>query len=53
MNDQNKLKQQFEACMLGGAIGDAWGSCFENVIVPDNDCKYALYKYSRHTFKRT
>jgi len=36
------LKQQFEACMLGGAIGDAWGSCFENEIVPDNKTTFYL-----------
>ena len=42
MNDINKLKQQFEACMLGGAIGDAWGSCFENEIVPDNKTTFYL-----------
>lgn len=28
--------------MLGGAIGDAWGSCFENVIVPDNKTTFYL-----------
>ncbi|MCS3798907.1 ADP-ribosylglycohydrolase family protein [Niastella sp. OAS944] len=43
MNDLNKLKQQFEACMLAGAIGDAWGSCFENMIVPDNKTTFYLY----------
>lgn len=28
--------------MLGGAIGDAWGSCFENVIVSDNKTTFYL-----------
>lgn len=28
--------------MLAGAIGDAWGSCFENVIVPDNKTIFYL-----------
>jgi len=28
--------------MLGGAIGDAWGSCFENEIVPDNKTTFYL-----------
>lgn len=42
MNDLNKIQQQFEACMLGGAIGDAWGSCFENEIVPDNKTTFYL-----------
>jgi ADP-ribosyl-[dinitrogen reductase] hydrolase len=36
------LKQQFEACMLGGAIGDAWGSCFENVIEPDSKTTFYI-----------
>lgn len=42
MSDVNKLKQQFEACLLGGAIGDAWGSCFENMIAPDNKSTFYL-----------
>jgi ADP-ribosylglycohydrolase len=40
--NSDTLKQQFEACMLGGAIGDAWGSCFENEIVSDNTTTFYL-----------
>lgn len=36
------LIQQFEACMAGGAIGDAWGSCFENMMVPDKKTTFYL-----------
>lgn len=28
--------------MLGGAIGDAWGSCFENEVVTDNKTTFYL-----------
>jgi ADP-ribosylglycohydrolase len=38
------LRQQFEACMLGGAIGDAWGSGFENLNTPDNSTTFYLSK---------
>jgi ADP-ribosyl-[dinitrogen reductase] hydrolase len=36
------LQQQFEACMLGGAIGDAWGSSFENQQISDNKTTFFL-----------
>lgn len=31
---------RFKACILGGAIGDAWGSAFENQLIPDDDVFY-------------
>ncbi|MGN6492713.1 MAG: ADP-ribosylglycohydrolase family protein [Agriterribacter sp.] len=30
MKDINELSDKFEGCILGGAIGDAWGSSYEN-----------------------
>ncbi|WP_207514321.1 ADP-ribosylglycohydrolase family protein [Longitalea luteola] len=34
------LRRQFEACLLGGAIGDAWGSAFENLRISDETTTY-------------
>lgn len=36
------LQQQFEACLLGGAIGDAWGSSYENQTKPNNTTTFYL-----------
>ncbi|WP_205510192.1 ADP-ribosylglycohydrolase family protein [Longitalea arenae] len=38
------LRERFEACMLGGAIGDAWGSAFENLKIPDSTTAFYLSK---------
>lgn len=36
------LQYQFESCILGGAMGDAWGSSFENQHLPDHSNTYFL-----------
>lgn len=36
------LQQHFEACILGGAIGDAWGSSFENQQASNNTTTFFL-----------
>jgi len=33
---------RFEACILSGAIGDAWGSSYENEVIIDNSSIYYL-----------
>jgi ADP-ribosyl-[dinitrogen reductase] hydrolase len=46
--------KQFEGCIIGGAIGDAWGSAYENVTPVANDSatfywgerKEPLYKWA-------
>ncbi|WP_262510883.1 hypothetical protein [Chryseobacterium elymi] len=40
MNFQN----QFEACIICGAIGDAWGSSYENEVLIDDSEIYYLGK---------
>lgn len=35
-----KNGDKFEACIIGGAIGDAWGSSYENEISTDNSQIY-------------
>ncbi|OQP44256.1 hypothetical protein A4H97_33425 [Niastella yeongjuensis] len=42
MTDLDMLKRQFESCMIGGAIGDAWGSAFENISTPNNKATFFL-----------
>jgi ADP-ribosyl-[dinitrogen reductase] hydrolase len=42
MREDNLLQYQFESCILGGAIGDAWGSSFENQQVPDHSTTFFL-----------
>ena len=32
--------ERFEGCIIGGAIGDAWGSGFENLIQEADDTFY-------------
>jgi ADP-ribosylglycohydrolase len=34
--------ERFEGCILGGAIGDAWGSSFENQFEEEGDTFYLL-----------
>lgn len=36
-------KDKFEACIIGGAIGDAWGSSFENESLIDDSTIYYLF----------
>ncbi|MBC6698561.1 ADP-ribosylglycohydrolase family protein [Hymenobacter puniceus] len=36
------LREKFEACLLAGAIGDAWGSSFENAPHADNTPTFYL-----------
>ena len=36
------LQKQFESCILGGAIGDAWGSSYENQTKPNNATTFFL-----------
>lgn len=40
--EKKLIQQQFESCMLGGAIGDAWGSSFENQTSRDQTTTYFL-----------
>ena len=40
-------RARFEGCILGGAIGDAWGSCFENVAVKNDPRTFYLGKIER------
>lgn len=40
------LEDRFEACILCGAIGDAWGSSYENEIKIDDSEVYYLVKKS-------
>lgn len=37
-------RARFEGCILGGAIGDAWGSCFENVATKSDQRTFYLGK---------
>jgi ADP-ribosyl-[dinitrogen reductase] hydrolase len=37
-------RARFEGCILAGAIGDAWGSCFENVPLRDDSRTFYLGK---------
>ena len=37
-------RARFEGCILGGAIGDAWGSCFENVVAQNDQRTFYLGK---------
>ena len=36
--------ERFEGCIIGGAIGDAWGSGFENQVEREDDTYYLLGK---------
>ncbi len=36
------ITEKFEACILGGAIGDAWGSSYENEINKDQSSTFYL-----------
>jgi ADP-ribosyl-[dinitrogen reductase] hydrolase len=42
MSEDKLLQELFEACMVGGAIGDAWGSSQENVSVKNTTTTYFL-----------
>jgi ADP-ribosyl-[dinitrogen reductase] hydrolase len=46
LNFKNQMnlfnKDKFEGCILGGAIGDAWGSSFENEILNNDDSTFYL-----------
>jgi ADP-ribosylglycohydrolase len=44
MNNKTSIGQQFEACITGGAIGDAWGSGYENLTVANNANTFYLNK---------
>lgn len=39
---KSELSDSFQACMFGGAIGDAWGSSFENQTVTDHTKTFFL-----------
>lgn len=34
------IQQRFEGCIIGGAIGDAWGSGYENQVIQNNSSVY-------------
>lgn len=36
------ISEKFEACIIGGAIGDAWGSSYENEVQIDTSKTYIL-----------
>ena len=38
-------EERFEGCILGGAIGDAFGSGYEHLIEPDNETFYPFGKH--------
>lgn len=38
------MEDKFEACILAGAIGDAWGSSYENEVLIDDSNTYYLGK---------
>ncbi|HEX6426785.1 MAG TPA: ADP-ribosylglycohydrolase family protein [Niastella sp.] len=42
MSKSTLLQQQFESCILGGAIGDAWGSSYENQPMQNNTTTFYL-----------
>ncbi len=42
MSKSTLLQHQFESCILGGAIGDAWGSSFENQPTQNNSTTFYL-----------
>lgn len=42
MPEATLLQYQFASCILGGAIGDAWGSSFENQKTPDHTTTFFL-----------
>lgn len=40
----SNLEDKFKGCILGGAIGDAWGSSFENLVEVNNLQTYYIGK---------
>jgi ADP-ribosyl-[dinitrogen reductase] hydrolase len=42
MSKTTLLQHQFESCILGGAIGDAWGSSYENQPTQNNTTTFYL-----------
>ncbi|MBO9636498.1 MAG: ADP-ribosylglycohydrolase family protein, partial [Chitinophagaceae bacterium] len=42
MINELTFAERFEACMIGGAIGDAWGYSFENEAAPDHSKTYFI-----------
>lgn len=44
MSSSKIIDEKFEGCILSGAIGDAWGSSYENEISSDDSKTYYLGK---------
>lgn len=48
-NNKIAFKERFEGCILGGVIGDAWGSGYENIIQEKEDVYYLFGKPEKTT----